>query len=196
MQCIPTAVIIMIINHHNHGHHYYHHHDCHHHGHHYHDHDDHQVCNCPTPSQCHRCATPWSCPYCHCARFLGENHLSSWLHAPSITSFAIHPSHNIKHQILSHGFDQVICYITCKLQYTHFGLQVRYHRMRGCETVWVPGSDHAGIATQVFHLIVWSHFALKLLLIIVIITTSRWLLRRNYWQAKVWAGINWGGGSS
>jgi len=26
---------------------------------------------------------------------------------------------------------------------------VRYHRMRGCETVWVPGSDHAGIATQV-----------------------------------------------
>ena len=28
-------------------------------------------------------------------------------------------------------------------------LQVRYHRMRGCETLWVPGSDHAGIATQV-----------------------------------------------
>jgi len=26
---------------------------------------------------------------------------------------------------------------------------VRYHRMRGCETVWIPGSDHAGIATQV-----------------------------------------------
>ena len=26
---------------------------------------------------------------------------------------------------------------------------VRYHRMRGCDTVWVPGTDHAGIATQV-----------------------------------------------
>ena len=25
---------------------------------------------------------------------------------------------------------------------------VRYHRMLGRETVWVPGSDHAGIATQ------------------------------------------------
>ena len=25
---------------------------------------------------------------------------------------------------------------------------VRYHRMRGCTTVWVPGTDHAGIATQ------------------------------------------------
>ena len=26
---------------------------------------------------------------------------------------------------------------------------VRYHRMRGADTVWVPGTDHAGIATQV-----------------------------------------------
>ena len=27
-------------------------------------------------------------------------------------------------------------------------LMVRYHRMRGIPTLWVPGSDHAGIATQ------------------------------------------------
>ena len=25
---------------------------------------------------------------------------------------------------------------------------VRFHRMRGCNTLWVPGTDHAGIATQ------------------------------------------------
>ena len=25
---------------------------------------------------------------------------------------------------------------------------VRYHRMSGYETLWVPGTDHAGIATQ------------------------------------------------
>jgi valyl-tRNA synthetase len=25
---------------------------------------------------------------------------------------------------------------------------VRYHRMRGCDTLWQPGTDHAGIATQ------------------------------------------------
>ena len=25
---------------------------------------------------------------------------------------------------------------------------VRYHRMSGFETLWVPGTDHAGIATQ------------------------------------------------
>ncbi len=24
----------------------------------------------------------------------------------------------------------------------------RYHRMRGCDTLWLPGTDHAGIATQ------------------------------------------------
>src|SRR5512133_2471939 len=27
-------------------------------------------------------------------------------------------------------------------------LMVRYHRMKGLPTLWVPGSDHAGIATQ------------------------------------------------
>ncbi len=25
---------------------------------------------------------------------------------------------------------------------------IRYHRMSGYETLWVPGTDHAGIATQ------------------------------------------------
>ena len=28
-------------------------------------------------------------------------------------------------------------------------LMVRYHRMKGISTLWVPGSDHAGIATQI-----------------------------------------------
>ena len=27
-------------------------------------------------------------------------------------------------------------------------LMIRYHRMKGDPTLWVPGSDHAGIATQ------------------------------------------------
>ncbi len=27
-------------------------------------------------------------------------------------------------------------------------IMIRYHRMRGDSTVWVPGTDHAGIATQ------------------------------------------------
>jgi valyl-tRNA synthetase len=28
-------------------------------------------------------------------------------------------------------------------------MMVRYHRMAGYDTLWVPGTDHAGIATQV-----------------------------------------------
>ena len=27
-------------------------------------------------------------------------------------------------------------------------LMIRYHRMKGDPTFWVPGTDHAGIATQ------------------------------------------------
>src|SRR6056297_1943005 len=27
-------------------------------------------------------------------------------------------------------------------------IRVRWHRMRGFETLWMPGTDHAGIATQ------------------------------------------------
>src|SRR5512136_325325 len=27
-------------------------------------------------------------------------------------------------------------------------LMIRYHRMKGVPTLWVPGTDHAGIATQ------------------------------------------------
>ena len=27
-------------------------------------------------------------------------------------------------------------------------LMIRYHRMKGIPALWVPGTDHAGIATQ------------------------------------------------
>ena len=27
-------------------------------------------------------------------------------------------------------------------------IMVRYHRMHGDSTIWIPGTDHAGIATQ------------------------------------------------
>ena len=37
----------------------------------------------------------------------------------------------------------------------------RYNRMRGKVTLWVPGSDHAGIATQV-RIILAAHWSLHL----------------------------------
>src|SRR5437879_12194384 len=34
------------------------------------------------------------------------------------------------------------------LEHTEIDVVVRWHRMRGDNTLWVPGTDHAGIATQ------------------------------------------------
>ena len=33
-------------------------------------------------------------------------------------------------------------------QHTLMDVLTRYHRMRGDDTLWQPGTDHAGIATQ------------------------------------------------
>ena len=35
------------------------------------------------------------------------------------------------------------------LQATLADIMVRWHRMKGDSTLWLPGADHAGIATQV-----------------------------------------------
>src|SRR5712692_473420 len=34
------------------------------------------------------------------------------------------------------------------LEHTQIDILVRWHRMRGRRTLWLPGTDHAGIATQ------------------------------------------------
>ena len=34
------------------------------------------------------------------------------------------------------------------LEHTEIDVTVRWHRMRGDITLWLPGTDHAGIATQ------------------------------------------------
>jgi len=39
---------------------------------------------------------------------------------------------------MGHGFNQAI-----------MDALTRYHRMRGDNTLWQPGTDHAGIATQI-----------------------------------------------
>ena len=55
-------------------------------------------------------------------------------------SFAIQlPPPNVTGTLhMGHAFNQTIM----------DGL-VRYHRMRGFNTAWIPGTDHAGIATQI-----------------------------------------------
>ena len=57
-----------------------------------------------------------------------------------VASFAIQlPPPNVTGTLhMGHAFNQTI-----------MDSLTRYHRMRGLNTVWIPGTDHAGIATQI-----------------------------------------------
>ncbi len=55
-------------------------------------------------------------------------------------------------------------------------LMIRYHRMKGIPTLWVPGTDHAGIATQ---LMVEKMLEEK--------GTTREKLGREKFEAEIWA---------
>jgi valyl-tRNA synthetase len=61
------------------------------------------------------------------------------------------------------------------LDYTLQDVVVRWHRMLGDETLWVPGSDHAGIATQ---MVVERHLARQ--------GTNRHELGRERFVDEVW----------
>jgi len=54
-------------------------------------------------------------------------------------------------------------------------LMIRYHRMKGYSTLWVPGSDHAGIATQ-----------LQVEKMLVAEGTSREALGREGFERRTW----------
>src|SRR5262249_20215424 len=58
-------------------------------------------------------------------------------------------------------------------------IMIRYHRMRGDETLWVPGEDHAGIATQA---VVERELAKEGLV--------RQRLGRETFVARVWQWVN------
>ena len=59
---------------------------------------------------------------------------------PAKPSFSIQlPPPNVTGTLhMGHAFNQTI-----------MDALTRYHRMQGCNTLWVPGTDHAGIATQI-----------------------------------------------
>ena len=60
----------------------------------------------------------------------------------------------------------------------------RYYRMKGCNTAWIPGTDHAGIATQI---VVERQLAAE--------GVSRHDLGREAFLEKVWAWKNISGGT-
>ena len=61
---------------------------------------------------------------------------------------------------------------------------IRYHRMLGDSTLWVPGSDHAGIATQ---MVVERDLAKQ--------GVSKESLGRDKFLEKVWEWVNHYGGA-
>jgi valyl-tRNA synthetase len=61
------------------------------------------------------------------------------------------------------------------LEHTEIDVTVRWHRMRGENTLWLPGTDHAGIATQ---MMVEKKLAEE--------GTSRRELGREKFEARVW----------
>jgi valyl-tRNA synthetase len=60
----------------------------------------------------------------------------------------------------------------------------RFHRMRGCNTLWVPGTDHAGIATQI---VVERQLAEQ--------NISRYDLGREAFIQKIWDWKAYSGGT-
>src|SRR5437763_9741704 len=62
------------------------------------------------------------------------------------------------------------------LTFTLQDVLIRYHRMRGEDALWQPGTDHAGIATQ---MVVERQLAQQ--------KTTRQQLGREGFIAKVWA---------
>jgi hypothetical protein len=88
------------------------------------------TCDCcarsaPLVDKLHDVARPphtCPCPHSHCARF------TMMLPPPNVTG-ALHLGH-----ALTVAVEDTVA---------------RWHRMRGAPCLWLPGSDHAGIATQV-----------------------------------------------
>src|SRR6201991_2225865 len=90
-------------------------------------------------------------------------------------SFAIQlPPPNVTGTLhMGHAFNQTI-----------MDSLTRYHRMRGENTLWVPGTDHAGIATQI---VVERQLEAQKL--------SRYDLGRKNFVAKVWEWKEKSGGA-
>jgi valyl-tRNA synthetase len=69
-------------------------------------------------------------------------------------------------------------------QHTVMDALTRYHRMRGRDTLWQPGADHAGIATQ---MVVERNLKLE--------GSSRLDLGREKFVEKIWEWKNYSGGT-
>ncbi|GAA5236796.1 valine--tRNA ligase [Verticiella sediminum] len=105
--------------------------------------------------------------------FKGERHVAHADGAPESFSIQLPPPNVTGTLHMGHAFNQTVM----------DGL-TRYHRMLGADTAWIPGTDHAGIATQI---VVERQLDAQ--------NVSRHDLGRERFVAKVWEWKQYSGGT-
>ncbi len=77
-----------------------------------------------------------------------EPHWASWWIESGIFRAEARPGHRVFSLVIPPPNITGSLHMGHMLEHTEIDVTVRWHRMRGDDTLWLPGTDHAGIATQ------------------------------------------------
>src|SRR5450432_3842456 len=77
-----------------------------------------------------------------------EPHWAQWWIDSGIFHAAIRPGRRVFSLVIPPPNLTGSLHMGHMLEHTEIDVTVRWHRMRGEDTLWLPGTDHAGIATQ------------------------------------------------
>ncbi len=77
-----------------------------------------------------------------------EPHWAQWWIDSGIFHATLRPGHRVFSLVIPPPNVTGSLHMGHMLEHTEIDVTVRWHRMRGDDTLWLPGTDHAGIATQ------------------------------------------------
>jgi len=77
-----------------------------------------------------------------------EPHWAQWWIDSGIFRATTRPGHRVFSLVIPPPNITGVLHMGHMLEHTEIDVTVRWHRMRGDDTLWLPGTDHAGIATQ------------------------------------------------
>src|ERR1700704_2330029 len=77
-----------------------------------------------------------------------EPHWAQWWIESGIFNASIRPGRKVFSLVIPPPNVTGSLHMGHMLEHTEIDVTVRWHRMRGDDTLWLPGTDHAGIATQ------------------------------------------------
>ncbi|MDQ6678613.1 MAG: valine--tRNA ligase [Acidobacteriota bacterium] len=77
-----------------------------------------------------------------------EPHWAQWWIDSGIFRATARPGHRVFSLVIPPPNITGVLHMGHMLEHTEIDVTVRWHRMRGDDTLWLPGTDHAGIATQ------------------------------------------------